>query len=129
METSAEPLSLVALLLSVAAVLGSALAWHFSRAQKVRAFEHNIAQLVEAWTGKIQAMELRLQQQQTTLGDTLEAVTAVLERITLERKRVVQANTQAAKRDEDPEADVAPVPQTREQQLAVVNQRFAGRAA
>lgn len=126
MDTPAEAVSLVALTLSVLALTGSGVAWHFSRAQKLNAFQRNVAEMVEAWTGKIQAMDLKIQGQQTLLGDTLEAVTAVLERITRERKRAVQQNTKADERDGQAELDAAaPRLQTREEQVAEVNARFA----
>lgn len=127
MEAIAPLVAHVALLLSVLALIGSALTWYFSRAGKVIGFNQQMGQAVAQVVARIEAQDLRIAGMQTAEIAQTDEMNRVLERIVLERKRIKQANAIATKREEDAEAPPAPAPPaTREEQKRALEARMNG---
>ncbi len=128
LEAIAPLVSHVALLFSVLALIGSTLAWHFSRAGRVRAFELQMGDAVAQLLARIENQDLRLSGMQTAQVAQTDDMNRVLASIVKERKRVKQANAMADQRETD-EADAEPrAPPTREEQKRAIKLRLAGTA-
>ena len=107
-------LTMVALVLSTSALVGSVFTWFASRAHKVRFLETELRE-------RSDRVEMKLAEWQTTLTSMLAEVEEFFERTVKERKRITRRT--------DPELPTGPVPfdqLSREEQKEVVRLHFAG---
>lgn len=117
-------ISAVALSLSTISLIAAACAWFFSRAEKVRAFENQIAAHVMNLKGRVEAAESKALDQFTALEGVAEEAQALFQRVQKERKRITQENVRAEGKINGGQG--AQIGMTRAEQIAAVRDQFGG---
>ncbi len=119
-------ISAVSLSLSTVSWIAAACAWFFSRAEKVRAFETQIAQHVLNLKGRVEAVEAKALDQYVALEGVADEARGLFERVTKERKRLTQENVRADKRENGGDGAPDLTGLSRADQVAAVRAQFGG---
>jgi len=89
------PILAVSLALSTISLFAGVCAWFFSRAEKIRRFESQVANHVMDLKGRVEAIEAKALSQFTALEGVADEAHALFERVQKERKRITQENVRA----------------------------------
>jgi len=118
------PILAVCLSLSTISIAIGVCAWFFSRAEKVRAFENQIAAHVLNLKGRVEAAESKALDQFTALEGIAEEAQGLFQRVAKERRRITQENVRAEGGANGPTGPQ--IGQTRAEQIAAVRDSFGG---
>ncbi len=118
-------LNALAIVLSMAALAVSALAWFFSRAGKVRAFESRVYAQLTVAQARIETVEQGFQQHKLEITGLTDEMIDAQNKAGKERRRIYAENQRAAEKLHQADED-SPETGSREDQLRKVRLRLAG---
>lgn len=119
-------LNALAIALSLASGVTAALAWYFSRAGKIRAFEARLTAQLHIANARIETVEGGFAQFKAEVTGLTDEMIEAHTKAGKERRRIYAENQRAERREASPDAGNGADPDDRESQLRLVRERLHG---